>query len=34
LVTSIRIEDGEGATRDVQSNIILAGSAAAVARAM
>ena len=34
LITSIRIEDGEGTSRDVQSNIILAESAAAVARAM
>ena len=34
LITSVRIEDGEGATRDVQSNIILAESAEAIARAM
>ena len=34
LITSIRIEDGEGTTGDIESNIILAGSAAAVARAM
>jgi uncharacterized protein YqgV (UPF0045/DUF77 family) len=34
LVTSIRIEDGEGTSRDVQSNIILAESAEAIARAM
>jgi hypothetical protein len=34
LITGIRIEDGEGPSRDVQSNIILAGSAEAIARAM
>ena len=34
LTTSIRIEDGESTTRDIQSNIILAGSAEAFARAM
>jgi hypothetical protein len=34
LITSIRIEDGEGATREVQGNFISAGGAAAVARAM
>ncbi|HJQ26530.1 MAG TPA: hypothetical protein VKA60_21625 [Blastocatellia bacterium] len=34
LITSIRIEDGEGATREVQSNFMSAGSAAALARAI
>jgi hypothetical protein len=34
LITSIRIEDGEGATREVQGNFMSAGSAAAHVRAM
>jgi hypothetical protein len=34
LITTVRIEDGEPATSDLQSNSLLAESAAAVIRAM